>query len=101
MLKLGERGLMTVRRRIIGNDTRSFFVLDALEKNAVDPVGCGDALLSYASLALYVSKNPLIASILGSASAGLSSLINGNIPILKVDIEKKLIQLENAANSIA
>lgn len=101
MLKLGERGLMTVRRRIIGNDTRSFFVLDALEKNAVDPVGCGDALLSYASLALYVSKNPLIASILGSASAGLASLINGNIPILKVDIEKKLIQLENAANSIA
>lgn len=101
MLKLGERGLMTVRRKIIGNDMRSFFVMDAFEKNAVDPVGCGDALISYASLAMYVSKNPLIASILGSISAALLSLINGNIPIIKSDVEKKLLQLENAINSIA
>ena len=101
MLKLGERGLMTVRRKIIGNDMRSFFVMDAFEKNAVDPVGCGDALISYASLAMHVSKNPLIASILGSISAALLSLINGNIPIIKSDVEKKLLQLENAINSIA
>ena len=101
MLKLGERGLMTVRRKIIGNDMRSFFVMDAFEKNAVDPVGCGDALIAYASLAMYVSKNPLIASILGSVSAALLSLINGNTPIIKLDVEKKLLQLENAINSIA
>ena len=101
MLKLGERGLMTVRRKIIGNDMRSFFVMDAFEKNAVDPVGCGDALISYASLAMHESKNPLIASILGSISAALLSLINGNIPIKKSDVEKKLLQLENAINSIA
>jgi len=101
MLKLGERGLMTVRRKISQNDMRSFFVMDAFEKNAIDPVGCGDALISYAALSLYVSKNPLIASILGSVSAGLLSLINGNIPILKSDVEKKLFQLENALNSIA
>jgi hypothetical protein len=48
-----------------------------------------------------VSKNPLIASILGSISAALLSLINGNIPIIKSDVEKKLLQLENAINSIA
>jgi rfaE bifunctional protein kinase chain/domain/rfaE bifunctional protein nucleotidyltransferase chain/domain len=101
MLKLGERGLMTVRRKVVGNDMRSFFVMDAFEKNAVDPVGCGDALISYASLAMNVSKNPLIASILGSISAALLSLINGNIPIIKSDVEKKLLQLESAINSIA
>lgn len=101
MLKLGERGLMTVRRKISYNDMRSFFVMDAFEKNVVDPVGCGDALLSYASISLYISKNPLIASILGSISAGLLSLINGNTPILKSNVEKKLIQIENALNSIA
>lgn len=101
MLKLGERGLMTVRRKISYNDMRSFFVMDAFEKNAVDPVGCGDALLSYAAISLYISKNPLIASILGSISAGLLCLINGNTPILKSNVEKKLIQIENALNSIA
>ena len=101
MLKLGERGLMTVRRKISDKDMRSFFVLDAFEKNAVDPVGCGDALLSYAAISLYLSKNPLIASILGSISAGLLSLISGNVPILKSNVEKKLIQIENALNSIA
>ena len=101
MLKLGERGLMTVRRKTVGKDMRSFFVMDAIEKNAVDPVGCGDALLSYASLALYISKDPLIASILGSISAALLSIVNGNAPILKSDVEKKLLQLENAVNSIA
>jgi rfaE bifunctional protein kinase chain/domain/rfaE bifunctional protein nucleotidyltransferase chain/domain len=101
MLKLGERGLMTVRRKTVGKDMRSFFVMDAIEKNAVDPVGCGDALLSYASLALYISKDPLIASILGSISAALLSIVNGNTPILKSDVEKKLLQLENAVNSIA
>jgi len=101
MLKLGEKGLMTVRRKISDKDMRSFFVLDALERNAVDAVGCGDALLAYASISLYISKNPLIASILGSVSAGLLSLINGNSPILKSDVEKKLFQLENALNSIA
>ena len=100
MLKLGERGLMTVRRKISDKDMRSFFVLDAFEKNAVDPVGCGDALLSYAAISLYLSKNPLIASILGSISAGLLSLISGNVPILKSNVEKKLIQIENALNSI-
>jgi rfaE bifunctional protein kinase chain/domain/rfaE bifunctional protein nucleotidyltransferase chain/domain len=101
MLKLGEKGLMTVRRSLSKNDMRSFFVMDAFEKNAVDPVGCGDALISYASISLYISKNPLIASILGSISAGLLSLTNGNVPILKNNVEKKLTELENALNSIA
>jgi rfaE bifunctional protein kinase chain/domain len=101
MLKLGEKGLMTVRRKIVNSDMRAFFIIDALEKNAVDAVGCGDALVSYAALAMYVSKNPLIASILGSVSAALLSSINGNIPIIKSDVEKKLLQLENAINSFA
>jgi rfaE bifunctional protein kinase chain/domain/rfaE bifunctional protein nucleotidyltransferase chain/domain len=101
MLKLGERGLMTLRRKISQNDMRSFFVVDAFEKNPVDPVGCGDAMLAYAALSLYVNKNPLIASILGSISAGLLSLVNGNTPVQKSDVKKKLFQLENALNSIA
>ena len=61
-----------------------------MEKNAIDPVGCGDALIAYASLALYISKNPVIASIIGSVSASLMARINGNISISKKDVREKL-----------
>ena len=90
IFKLGINGILTLRRKIQKNDVRSFFVIDALEKNAIDPVGCGDALIAYASLALYISKNPVIASIIGSVSASLIARINGNIPISKKDVKEKI-----------
>ena len=93
MFKLGDKGLLTLRRKISKKDVRSFFVIDALEKNAIDPVGCGDALIAYASLSLYVSKNPVIASILGSVSASIMSTVNGNIPITKNKVRDKLITI--------
>lgn len=93
IFKLGVNGILTLRRKIQKNDIRSFFVIDALEKNAVDPVGCGDALIAYASLGLYVSKNPAISSIIGSVSAALMSNINGNIPVKKKDVMLKLKEI--------
>ena len=95
IFKLGSRGLLTIRREMKKNDIRSFFVIDAIEKNAVDPVGCGDALLAYASLALYESKNIVLSSILGSISAALESSIDGNLPIRSKDVLKKLKDLES------
>ena len=94
ILKLGPKGILTFRRPMKLNDIRSFFVIDALEKNAIDPVGCGDALLSYASLSLYESKNIVIASILGSISAGIESTIDGNEPVRLNDVLKKLEKIE-------
>ena len=76
------------------NDIRSFFVIDALEKNAIDPVGCGDALLSYASLSLFESKNIVIASIIGSISAAIESTIDGNEPVKLRDVINKLDKIE-------
>jgi len=93
IFKLGSNGILTLRRKIVGNDVRSFFVIDALEKNAVDPVGCGDALMAYASLGLYVSKNPVISSILGSISASIMVKINGNIPINKRNVKDKILSI--------
>ena len=89
IFKLGAKGILTLRRKFSKKDLRSFFVIDALEKNATDPVGCGDTLISYASLGLFVSKNPLIASILGSISASIASTINGNLPVTKRQVKKK------------
>ena len=63
-------------------------MIDALEKNAIDPVGCGDALIAYACLGLYVTKNPVIASVLGSISASIMSRINGNKPIFLSQVSK-------------
>ena len=94
ILKLGPKGILTFRREIKNNDIRSFFVIDALEKNSIDPVGCGDALLSYASLSLYESKNIVIASILGSISAGIEATIDGNKPVKLNEVLKKLNIIE-------
>ena len=82
------------------NDIRSFFVIDAIEKNAIDPVGCGDALLSYAALALYNSNNIVIASLLGSISAALESKIDGNDPISLKSLLKELSSLEFKMNQL-
>ena len=100
ILKLGEKGTITFRRKMKKNDFRSFFVIDALEKHAVDPVGCGDALLSYAALGLFHSKNIVISSLLGSISAALESKINGNEPITLDEILKKLSSLEVQLNQL-
>ena len=98
ILKLGDRGSITFRRNMKKNDFRSFFVIDAIEKNAIDPVGCGDALLSYAALGLYHSNNIVTASLLGSISASLESIINGNEPISLNEILKKLTSIESQLN---
>lgn len=95
ILKMGSKGLITLRRELKNNDIRSFFVIDALEKNAIDPVGCGDALLAYASLALYRSNNIVIASIIGSISAALESKIDGNLPIKLNDVLHKIKELKS------
>ncbi|MDC3109140.1 PfkB family carbohydrate kinase [Alphaproteobacteria bacterium] len=96
ILKLGPRGILTFRRELKQNDIRSFFVIDALEKNAIDPVGCGDALLSYASLSLFESKNIVISSILGSISASIESTIDGNEPVKLKDVLAKLDKIEKS-----
>ena len=101
ILKLGSKGIITLRRKIEQNDYRSFFVIDALESNAIDPVGCGDGLLAYASLGLYTSKDPLVASILGSVSSSLVSKIDGNIPIPHKSVIEELKLLEHKLHLIS
>ena len=100
IFKLGDKGILTLRRKITGGDVRSFFVIDALEKNAIDPVGCGDALIAYACLGLYVTKNPVIASVLGSISASIMSRINGNKPIFLSQVSKRLRNIETELENL-
>ena len=85
ILKMGKRGAMVFRNNNT-NDSRSFFTLDSFCKNVVDPVGAGDALLAYSSLALAINNCPVISSILGSFAAAIECSKDGNISVQRTDV---------------
>ena len=98
ILKLSERGLMTFRSIPKSDgDVRSFFALDTFTDRVIDAVGSGDALLSYASLSLFATKNAVVASILGSLAAAVECEHEGNIPVRRRDVLEKLERYERLA----
>jgi bifunctional ADP-heptose synthase (sugar kinase/adenylyltransferase) len=97
ILKLGERGILTCK----GTDHElldSFFVLDSFVENLVDPVGAGDALLAYSTLAMLVSRDEIQATIIGAIAAGCECEFDGNIPITLDHVHQKLETVEKQMN---
>jgi rfaE bifunctional protein kinase chain/domain len=92
ILKAGERGILTYRAP--SDDVGSFFTVDSFAEHVVDPVGAGDALLSYATLSLVATQSPVIASILGSMAAAVACERRGNNPVTAADVLKKLEAVE-------
>lgn len=88
ILKLGDRGILTYR--FDDSNPRAFFTIDSFVERVVDPVGAGDALLAYATLALHGTGSAVIASILGSLAAAVACETDGNNPITPEDVLKKL-----------
>ena len=97
ILKLGERGVLACRNAD-HESLDSFFVIDSFVDNLVDAVGAGDALLAYATLAMLVSKNDAIATILGTVAASCECERDGNVPIAKNDVRAKLASVERQMN---
>lgn len=97
MLKLSEKGIITCRN---GNHTAldSFFVLDSFAQNVLDPVGSGDALLAYSTLAMLATKSPAIATIIGSLAAACECEVNGNIPVTTDLVMSKLLSVQKQMN---
>ncbi len=95
ILKLGERGSLTYRSP--GPNPREFFALDSMVERLMDPVGAGDALLAYASLALVTTGNIVIASTLGSIAAAVTCERQGNVPVSPEEAEQRIDQLERCA----
>ena len=93
ILKLGERGVITCRSPN-HEALDSFFVIDSFVNTLVDPVGAGDALLAYATLALMTTDNPVIATILGSMAAAVECEADGNIPVRPADVRAKIEAVE-------
>ena len=99
ILKLGERGLMTFRSLPKeAGDVRAFFALDSFTDRVRDAVGSGDALLAYATLSLYATKSPVIASILGSLAAAVECEHQGNIPVHRSDVITQIERFERLAD---
>jgi rfaE bifunctional protein kinase chain/domain len=92
ILKLGERGLIGCRSP--GPMPREFFTVDSFVDRLVDPIGAGDALLAYASLALACTNNIVLASILGSIAAAMACTRQGNVSISPHDVEERIDALE-------
>ena len=93
ILKLGDRGVLTYRSADHAA-LDSFFVVDSFVERVVDAVGAGDALLSYATLAMLVSGNPVLATILGSMAAAVECEADGNWPVHVDDVLAKIDAIE-------
>jgi bifunctional ADP-heptose synthase (sugar kinase/adenylyltransferase) len=93
MLKLGDRGVITCRGS--GHERLdSFFVVDSFVERLIDAVGAGDALLAYGTLAMLATRNPVIATILGSMAAACECEMDGNVPIKSENISAKIDTIE-------
>jgi len=99
ILKLGERGLLAFRGDPKSDeDKRQFFAMDSFAERVIDAVGSGDALLAYATLALFSTKNSVIAAVLGSLAAAVECEHEGNVPVRPKDVVDKLHRFERSVN---
>lgn len=93
VLKLGDKGVLCSKSRNF-EEVDSFFLVDSFVDRLVDPVGSGDALLAYGTLALLVSGSIAQAAILGSIAAACECEYDGNVPVTPEDVLKKLDYIE-------
>jgi len=83
IITLGKQGLVTFNHNDqTPSDRLLTEYLPALTASALDPLGCGDALLATASLALAAGGSLQAAAFLGSVAAAIESQEIGNRPIL-------------------
>jgi len=73
----------------------------ALTGTPIDPMGCGDALLSAATLALTTGATSLAAAFLGSIAAAAEAQRLGNVPITAADLRHGLARVSQATLAFA
>jgi rfaE bifunctional protein kinase chain/domain len=97
ILKLGDRGVLTCRNSD-HESLESFFVIDSFVDGVKDAVGAGDALLAYSTLAMLATDgSELIATVLGSMAAAVECERDGNIPVQRADVMRKIDVVERHA----
>lgn len=91
IMKLGNRGVFFL-------DETFYQSVDSFANNIKDAVGAGDALLAYATLMMLKTNSLPQAVIVGSVAAALECEFDGNIPIKKQEVLKRLIDIKNKIN---
>jgi rfaE bifunctional protein nucleotidyltransferase chain/domain len=94
ILKLGSRGAIALMESEPSKGPKMLSI-DSLTSFAMDPVGAGDAMIAYASLALKATESLPIALILGSIAAACETELDGNIPIDSMRIREKIQEIKN------
>ena len=95
ILKLGDKGLIACSKNEKNAfEEESYLVLDSFTSRVVDPVGAGDALLAYSTLAMLATNNPVISTILGSFAAACECEKDGNSPVTPQDLLQKIEYVE-------
>jgi len=94
ILKLGSKGVLCVGKK----NSDQYFNFDSFAENVLDPVGAGDALLSYATLVYLKTKSLAKAGLIGSIAAACECEKDGNIPIKVNDIVEKIEKIEKITN---
>lgn len=70
--------------------------IPALSPVAIDPLGCGDSLLTTAALTLAAGGSLVSAALLGAAAASIQAQRLGNIPISATDLRHAIARLHTA-----
>jgi bifunctional ADP-heptose synthase (sugar kinase/adenylyltransferase) len=102
IITLGKQGLVTFERnREAPADRLHSEYLPALSTHAVDPLGCGDALLATATLALCAGGSLQAAALLGSIAASVEVQEVGNVPVSAERVRRHLKGAERRAMTVA
>ncbi len=108
IVTMGPEGLIAFDRRPGAQDMSDSYAsrlkaehVPALAPFAIDPLGCGDSLISAATLALSCGGSLLAASFLGSAAAAVQAQRIGNIPISNTDLRQAIVRIHSAHMAFA
>lgn len=89
-LTLDEQADDANRQRVRGQH------VPALTGYPVDPLGCGDSLLTAAALSLAAGGSILSAAFIGSLAAAISAQRLGNVPVSASDLRQALARLSSS-----
>jgi bifunctional ADP-heptose synthase (sugar kinase/adenylyltransferase) len=104
IITLGKQGLVTFARpELIDGDGGRLLseYLPAFSNRVVDPLGCGDALLAAASLALAAGGSLACAAYLGSIAAAIELGQLGNQPLQAQEIFDAISQIQCSSSRLA
>ena len=91
----GGRAGLRYERYVVLLEGRQY-LRRSLAPIAVDPLGCGDALLATSALALASGADLLQASFLGAVSASQEAQQLGNIPISASSVRQTIARVHSA-----